>query len=57
MDMSSNRIAHAHDAFVRTAMSDPRIDREFFEVHLSEDIRKLVNLTFAEICLLLRKTA
>ena len=55
--MSSNRIAHAHDAFVRTAMSDPRIAREFFEVHLSEDIRKLVNLTFAEICLLLRKTA
>jgi hypothetical protein len=33
-DISSQRIAHAHDAFVRTVMSDPRIAREFFTVHL-----------------------
>lgn len=43
MDMSSQRIAHAHDAFVRTVMSDPRIAREFFTVHLPCDIRELVD--------------
>lgn len=42
--MSSHRIAHAHDAFVRTVMSDPRIAREFFEIHLPDDIRALVDL-------------
>jgi uncharacterized protein YbaA (DUF1428 family) len=41
MYMSSQRIAHAHDAFVRTVMSDPRIAREFFKVHLPNDIREL----------------
>jgi predicted transposase/invertase (TIGR01784 family) len=43
MDMSSQRIAHAHDAFVRTVMSDPRIAREFFTVHLPYDIRELID--------------
>lgn len=32
MDMSSQCIAYAHDAFVRTVMSDPRIAREFYRV-------------------------
>jgi predicted transposase/invertase (TIGR01784 family) len=44
MDMSPQRIVHAHDAFVRTVMSDPRIAREFFTVHLPDDIQSLINL-------------
>lgn len=39
-----NRIAHVHDAFVRTAMQDPRIAREFFTIHLPTDIREVINL-------------
>ncbi len=41
--MSSHRIAHAHDAFVRTVMSDPRIAREFFAIYLPQDIRELID--------------
>jgi len=41
--MSSQRIAHAHDAFVRTVMSDPRIAREFFTIYLPHDIRELID--------------
>ncbi len=41
--MSSQRIVHAHDAFVRTVMSDPRIAREFFTIYLPNDIRELID--------------
>ncbi len=44
MDTQSSRIVHAHDAFVRTVMSDMRIAREFFTVHLPDDIKSLINL-------------
>lgn len=44
--MSSQRIAHAHDTFVRTVMSDPRIAREFFTIHLPQDIRELMDFNY-----------
>lgn len=42
--MSSNRITHAHDAFVRTVLSDLRIASEFFKIHLPDEILKLIDL-------------
>jgi hypothetical protein len=42
--MPSNRIARAHDSFVRTVLSDPRIAREFFEIYLPKAILKVIDL-------------
>lgn len=42
--MSTKNITHAHDAFVRTVMSDLRVARDFFTIHLSQDIRDLIDL-------------
>lgn len=41
---SENKITHAHDKFVRTVMADPRVAREFFTLHLPEEIRKVTDL-------------
>jgi len=48
--MSSQRIIHAHDTFVRTVMSDPRIPRDFFNIYLPQDIRELIDFD----CLILQ---
>ncbi|MEQ1790244.1 MAG: Rpn family recombination-promoting nuclease/putative transposase [Rickettsiales bacterium] len=42
--MSSNRITHAHDAFVRTVMSDPRVARDFFLAHLPKDLCEVIDI-------------
>lgn len=41
---TTNQIAHAHDFFFRTAMSDLRVAREFFSVHLPDEIRQAIDL-------------
>lgn len=41
--MPSKQIVHAHDAFVRTVMSDPRIAREFFKIHLPAALQALID--------------
>ncbi len=46
---SSNRIAKAHDHFFRSAMSDKRVAREFFESHLPADFKKQVDLNQLEL--------
>ncbi|TAK73139.1 MAG: Rpn family recombination-promoting nuclease/putative transposase [Gammaproteobacteria bacterium] len=40
----TQQIVHAHDKFVRTAMSDLQVAREFFTMHLPHDIRQAMNL-------------
>src|SRR3990167_7580117 len=50
MDKSPKKhIAKAHDHFFRMAMSDKRVAREFFETHLPEDLRKIVDLNCLEL--------
>ena len=50
MDKSSKKhIAKAHDHFFRMAMSDKRVAREFFEMHLPENLRKIVDLNTLEL--------
>jgi predicted transposase/invertase (TIGR01784 family) len=41
---SENHVTHAHDKFVRTVMADPRVAREFFTLHLPEEVRKVTDL-------------
>ena len=38
------KIVHAHDQFVRNAMKNPRVAREFFMMHLPEDMLKITDL-------------
>src|SRR3990167_11148712 len=50
MDKSPKKhIAKAHDHFFRMAMSDKRVAREFFEMHLPENLRKIVDLNTLEL--------
>ena len=50
MDKSSKgHIAKAHDHFFRMAMADKRVAREFFEVHLPEDLLNIVELDHLEL--------
>jgi predicted transposase/invertase (TIGR01784 family) len=46
---SDQHIPHAHDFFFKMAMSDKRIAREFFDAHLPEEIRKVVELEQLEL--------
>src|SRR3990167_306780 len=39
-----HHIAHAHDQFFRTVMSDKRVAREFLQVHLPADIQHAIDL-------------
>ncbi len=47
MDISSP--THPHDAFVRQVMSDLRVAREFFTVHLPEDIKQQIDLNVLQL--------
>jgi predicted transposase/invertase (TIGR01784 family) len=42
-------ISHAHDRFFKMAMSDKRVAREFFDAHLPEEIRQVVELDQLEL--------
>jgi predicted transposase/invertase (TIGR01784 family) len=42
-------ISHAHDHFFKMAMSDKRVAREFFDAHLPEEIRQVVELDQLEL--------
>jgi predicted transposase/invertase (TIGR01784 family) len=46
---SKQHIAKAHDHFFRTAMSDKRVAKEFFESHLPTDLKKRVNFNQFEL--------
>lgn len=46
---SQQHIAKAHDHFFRSAMSDKRVAREFFEAHLPDDLRKAIDLDHLEL--------
>lgn len=41
---SNNQVVHAHDKFVRTAMADLRVAREFFALHLPDEIKQMTDL-------------
>jgi len=42
--MANNDIAHPHDRFFKSVMSDPKTTKEFFEQHLPANIRSSINL-------------
>jgi len=42
--MADNDIAHPHDKFFKSVMSDPKTTKEFFEQHLPANIRSSINL-------------
>ena len=46
---SNHHIAKAHDHFFRSAMSDKRVAKEFFEAHLDADLRRIVDLECMEL--------
>lgn len=46
---TTNHIAKAHDHFFRTAMSDKRVAKEFFETHLPNELKAIVALEHLEI--------
>ncbi len=49
MDKLASPIAHEHDIFVRTALSDLSIAREFFELYLPEEVLTSIDLTTLEL--------
>jgi predicted transposase/invertase (TIGR01784 family) len=48
-DSSTQHVTHAHDKFFKMAMSDKRVAREFFETHLPEELRHIVELDKLEL--------
>src|SRR5581483_11742457 len=44
MEIIENPISNPHDKFFRTVMSNKRVVREFLEIHLPQDMRKLTDL-------------
>jgi predicted transposase/invertase (TIGR01784 family) len=50
MDESSKKhITKAHDHFFRMSMSDKRVARDFFEAHLPEDLRKIIDFNHLDL--------
>ncbi|WP_423062780.1 Rpn family recombination-promoting nuclease/putative transposase [Candidiatus Paracoxiella cheracis] len=43
------KVNNPHDCFFRSAMSDVRVATEFFEQHLPERIRQVVDLNTLEL--------
>lgn len=49
MEHPKKHIAKAHDHFFRMMMSDIRVTREFFEIHLPKDVLAVTNLDKLEL--------
>lgn len=49
MTAQKKHIFKAHDHFFRKTMADKRVSREFFEVHLPEELRNIIDLNQLEI--------